>query len=280
MNPKYFSLLLTGVAVLASACGGDRVAPAPSQTDIVSRIPAEDWNRLAALRIAFGHQSVGMDMLTGVADIAKDVPALKLNVVLSPTPVASPSFVHFAAGKNEEPLTKVDHFVKFVDEAGGAAPDIAMLKFCYIDANPQTDMKVVFDHYRQAMTGLQARHPKTTFVHMTMPLRVIQTGWKVTVKNLLGRAIGGYADNTKRQQYNEMLRAEYGGKQPVFDVAAIESTRTDGSRVSFMHGGQTVFALAPEYTYDGGHLNEVGRRYVAGRFLVLLAETARARRAN
>jgi hypothetical protein len=279
MNRTVLLLLLAGVAA-ASACGGDRVAPAQPQTDLVTKVPAEDWTRLASMRIAFGHQSVGMDMLTGVADLAKEVPALKLNVVLSPTPVASPAFVHFAAGKNEEPLTKVDHFVKFIDEAGAAPPDIAMLKFCYIDANPQTDMKAVFDRYRTAIADLEARHPKTTFVHLTMPLRVIQTGWKVTVKNLLGRAIGGYADNAKRQQYNEMLRAEYGGKRPLFDLAAIESTRGDGSRVTFTHDGRMAFALAPEYTYDGGHLNEAGRRYVAAKFLTLLAETAKARRAD
>jgi hypothetical protein len=254
------------------------VAPTQPRTDLLQRVAADDWARLTSARIAFGHQSVGYDILAGVADLATAIPALKLRVVESPRPSAEPGLVHFRAGQNEQPLTKVDAFVRFVDAAGAAPPDVAMLKFCYIDANPATDMRAVFTHYRDAMAGLRTRHPGTTFVHMTMPLRTVQTGWKVTLKNLIRRPIGGYADNAKRHQYNELLRAEYGGREPVFDIAALESTRSDGSRVSFTLDGQTGFGLVPDYTYDGGHLNEAGRRYVAEQFLLTLADATRARR--
>jgi hypothetical protein len=262
---------------LAAACGGDKMAPSSSSStpELVSRVPAEDWARLSAMRIAFGHQSVGYDMLAGVDDIAKQVPAVRLTVVESNTVPAAPGIVHFRAGKNELPMTKVDDFVRFVDASGPSEPDIAMLKFCYIDANPNTNMRDVFTHYRDSLAGLRARHPQTTFVHLTMPLRTIQTGWKVSLKNLIGRPIGGHSEGAMRQEYNALLRTEYAGKEPVFDLAQIESTRADGSRVSFTKDGVTGYGLASEYTYDGGHLNEVGRRLVAERFLVLLADVAK-----
>ena len=247
-----------------------------TRTDLLTRLSAEDRSRLASLRVAFGHQSVGYDILAGLEDIARTTPALKLNIIESASLSANPGITHFRAGKNEFPLTKIDDFVRIIDGAGGATPDVALVKFCYIDANPATDVPGVFARYREALAGLRARHPRTAFLHVTMPLRTIQTGWKVGVKNLIGRPIGGYADNAKRHEYNELVRAEYLGREPVFDLAAIESTRADGSRMSFTLDGQPAFALAPEYTYDGGHLNEPGRRYVAEQFLLAMAEAAKA----
>ena len=266
-------LMLSG-----AGCGGNDVAPGSARTPLLQRIAPEDLNRLAAARIAFGHQSVGYDILAGVADLARDNPALKLTVLEATSMPEDGALVHFRAGQNEQPLTKIDDFVRFVDAHASRAPDLAMLKFCYIDVNPSTDVKAVFDRYRGGITALRARHPQTRFVHMTMPLRTIQTGWKVGIKNLLGRPIGGYAENTKRQQYNELLRSEYGGREAVFDLAALQSTRADGSRLSFTNDNTTAFALAPEYTYDGGHLNENGRRYVAEQFLATLAEAIKVAR--
>lgn len=267
---------VTAAALVASGCGGGSVDTGQVRSDVLSRLSAEDRSRLASLRVAFGHQSVGHDILLGVEDISRAVPAVKMSVVQSSSFSPSPGITHFLAGKNEFPLTKTDDFVRIIDATGAAAPDVALFKFCYIDTNPSTDVRALFAHYRDALAGLKARHPRTTFMHVTMPLRTVQTGWKVTVKNLIGRPIGGYAENAKRHEYNELLRAEYAGREPVFDLAAIESTRADGSRVSFSSDGRQAFALAPEYTYDGGHLNEPGRRYVAEQFLLALAQAAKA----
>ena len=72
-----------------------------------------------------------------------------------------------------------------------------------------------------------------------------------------------YNDNIKRNAYNALLRETYQGKEPVFDIAAIEATTQDGQPVSFSLKGQTYYSLNPAYTPDGGHLNEVGRTKVA-----------------
>jgi hypothetical protein len=191
------------------------------------------------MRIVFGHQSVGSNILDGVADVLRDVPSIRLNVVESATPQAGGDvcLVHFRAGQNAYPLTKVDDFVRVVDEAGAAPPDVAFLKFCYIDANAQSDVRAIFDHYRAAFAGLRARHPGVTFVHVTMPLRVVQTGWRVHVKNLIGRPIGGYADNAKRHEYNQLLRAMR--RKSLSSISRRLNPRRPMGQVSFSAGGAT-----------------------------------------
>jgi len=96
-------------------------------------------------------------------------------------------------------------------------------------------------------------------------------GFKDWAKRLLGRPIKDPYANVKRNQFNHLLRTELEGKELIFDLARIESTFPDGSRASFTNAGKTYDALVPDYTYDGGHLNEAGRRMVAEQFLVFLA---------
>jgi lysophospholipase L1-like esterase len=54
-------------------------------------------------------------------------------------------------------------------------------------------------------------------------------------------------------------------------MAAVESTYPDGRPCTFRVAGRTYESLVPEYTTDGGHLNERGRRAVAAQLLVFLA---------
>ncbi len=99
----------------------------------------------------------------------------------------------------------------------------------------------------------------------------VQTGIKVMIKNIIGKPIGGYNDNIKRNQLNEMITKEYKGEKPIFDLAKAEYTLKDGSKSSFSSNGKTYYSLAPDYTYDSGHLNKKGRKVVAEQLLVLLA---------
>lgn len=68
-----------------------------------------------------------------------------------------------------------------------------------------------------------------------------------------------------------MLRAEYEDKEPIFDLAAIESMSPGGKREIFEKDGSTFYSLAPAYTDDGGHLNEIGSKIVASELLYFLA---------
>ena len=70
-----------------------------------------------------------------------------------------------------------------------------------------------------------------------------------------------------------MLRKEYEGKVPLFDIAKIESTFPDGTRCSFTKDGKTYYSMVSEYTSDGGgHLNATGRKKFAEQLLILLAQ--------
>ena len=97
-----------------------------------------------------------------------------------------------------------------------------------------------------------------------------QTGIKAWIKKLIGKPVGGYDDNIKRNQFNELLKKEYDGKEPVFDLAKMESIRPDGKRETFTKDGKTHYSLVPDYTSDGSHLNETGRKKAAEQLLLLL----------
>jgi hypothetical protein len=264
--------------LVLSACSGGRVVEQGSRSDL-KQVPSTAWERLGQMRVLFGHQSVGFNIIDGMKDVMKDNPVVKLKIVEVQAPPAppGPAFAHFRVGENTKPDLKTDDFARWMNGAGDDAPDIAFFKFCYVDANPRTDVQAVFGHYKRVLSDLRARHPQTAFIHVTMPLTRIQTGWKVPIKELIGRPIDGVADNIARNEFNDLMRAEYGGKEPIFDLAAIESTLPDASRMSVRQGDR-VYAMVPAYTTDGGHLNEVGRRIAAEQLLVLLAGLAAGRK--
>jgi hypothetical protein len=78
----------------------------------------------------------------------------------------------------------------------------------------------------------------------------------------------------RRDEYNRLLRATYAGREPVFDLARVESTAPDGTRVTVTWNGITAPALSPAYTDDGGHLNARGRLAAAREFLTVLAQAS------
>ena len=79
-----------------------------------------------------------------------------------------------------------------------------------------------------------------------------------------------YDSFMNRQIYNEMIIEKYSGIDPIFDIAAIESTYPDGRRSSFTRKGKVYYTLIPDYTNDGGHLNDLGKSIVAEKLLLFL----------
>ncbi len=58
----------------------------------------------------------------------------------------------------------------------------------------------------------------------------------------------------------------------MFDLARFESTLVDGRRSSFTKNETIYFSMVKEYSSDGVHLNELGRKIVAEQFLIFLAK--------
>ena len=215
--------------------------------------------RVAHQRVFFGHQSVGAQILQGVKELSakEGVPVF-----------IKDKFVP----ENGDPLRKLESFKAFVGT--GSKYDVALVKFCYVDINADTDPAALFDQYRRAINELRAANPRTVFVHATLPLTTVQTGPKAWVKRAIGRSPYGTVENVKRAEYNRLLRATYAGREPIFDLARIESTAPDGTLITVTWNGITAPALSPEYTSDGGHLNARGRLLAAREFLTALAQAS------
>jgi hypothetical protein len=88
--------------------------------------------------------------------------------------------------------------------------------------------------------------------------------------------VDGDDANVMRDAFNEGLRARY-GDEPILDLAELESTLPDGARASFDKNGRSIPQLAAAYTYDGGHLNEIGQRLAAIEFVKTVAAVLDAR---
>ncbi len=229
----------------------------------------ESIERVASRRILFGHQSVGGNLLEGVSDVSGG----KLRVVQGRTPevLSTPGLVHTFIGQNEDPSGKVRDFEKALDDVQGKA-DLAFFKFCYIDFSASTDVEKLFAEYLASMERLHTKYPAVTFVHVTVPLTVVQSGAKAWLKRRLGRAPWGEQENVVRQRFNQLLRAKFAGQPLLFDLAAIESTRPDGSPRWFEVSGAKVPMLVPEFSDDGQHLNVTGRRRAADALIEFLAK--------
>src|SRR5205085_12594035 len=66
----------------------------------------------------------------------------------------------------------------------------------------------------------------------------------------------------------------YAGREPIFDLARVESTAPDGKLVTVTWEGVTAPAMAAQYTEDGGHLNALGRARAAREFIAVLARAS------
>ena len=228
-----------------------------------------DLERIAQQRIFFGHQSVGMNLLDGVKQLATTagVP-VRVVEVTSASDVKPATIGHAFIAKNGDPYQKIKRF----EQAFGQQPsniDIALMKFCFVDFTANTDTKALFNQYRATFDALKARNPHTIFVHVTAPLTAKTGGLKGLAKQILGR--DGSAENVRREEYNTLLRKAYQGHEPIFDLAQIESVDPNGKNVTVEYGGLKTPAMATEYTNDGGHLNDLGSIRAARELVSVLA---------
>ncbi len=231
-----------------------------------------ELNKLAAKTIFFGHQSVGGNIIQGIEETLKAHPGPTLTIRQAESLASGqgPAIIHTVVGQNTDPLSKLSAFDRQVRAGIGGRADIAFFKFCYVDFGQNTDVDQLFAAYKQTMADLSSAYPQTTFVHVTAPLTAARQGFKVMIKNLIGRSEEPI-DHLRRHQFNELLRREYADTGRIFDLAAIESTYLDGKICTVSVNNQTAPCLIIDYTDDGGHLNEAGRKVVSTQLLKFLA---------
>ena len=257
------------VCILMSCSGGNMATSINnSGGDISSNI-----EKIAKERIYFAHQSVGYNIMDGIYDIIEKYNK-KLDIVeTSDAPKGEDSFfAHSRIGENTKPQTKINGFYDVMNNGMGKMVNIAFLKFCFVDINAETDIMSLFKEYQSVINKLKLQYPNVTYIHFTNPLVIRQTGLKAFIKKIIGRQVNGAEDNLQRQEYNELLRKAYYGKELLFDIAEIESTKLDGSREVYSLDGKKYFSLNPQYTTDGGHLNKKGRDLVARNLIKFISE--------
>ncbi|CAM3391187.1 hypothetical protein G4177_31525 [Corallococcus sp. ZKHCc1 1396] len=259
------ALLLPGALLITLPLGA--AASEPAKADATQA----GLERLSHRRVFFGHQSVGGNILDGVRGLTPGAPAPALVEVKDATAALAPgTFAHALVGQNEQPETKLAHFAQLLDGGLAEQVDVALVKFCYIDFNSGTDAKALFEKYRATLAGLKTRHPGVTFVHVTAPLTTVQRGVKAWLNELRGRSVFGVGENVSREAFNALMRQTYGGREPLFDLAALESTRADGTPETFDVNGRPYPAMVPAYSDDGGHLNARGQARVASALVSFL----------
>ena len=268
---KFLLTLLSCILILLT---GGAMAGQKNTLKNIKNVAPENWEALSGEKIYFGHQSVGFNIIDGIKDVMSADNRVKLNIVeLNEIGKLDASgFYHSRIGSNVDPISKIDDFSRKMADGIGGTADIAFFKFCFVDIGADTDVNKVFDHYKSTMSRLKTKYPNTTFIHFTIPLGATITTWKTKIKTLMGKKdIWEYDANIKKNEFNDLLTNYYAGKDPVFDIAYFESTYPDGKRSTFSKEGKSYFDLAPEYTYDDGHLNEKGRQWVAAHLLTFLA---------
>ena len=245
----------------------------------IDDVPREYWAKLAEKKIFFGHQSVGYNIIDGITDVINERDYIKLNIIEACEPAAfdQPVFAHSQVGMNTDPFSKIKRFGEIMDAGVGSKVDMAFFKFCYVDIMRDSDPQEIFDGYSAALEELKDRYPDTKFLHVTVPIRSVPKGakrnLKQTIKLLIGRP-GFLGDNMIRRRYNDLLNDAYSKTGLFFDLALIESVNTGGFRSHAVKGAEKVYVMASEYTEDGGHLNSLARKLVAGRLMIILAEIA------
>jgi len=222
-----------------------------------------EWSLITGKKVFFGHQSVGNGVIKGIDSLQSTGTTSTINIVLTrdTSDFNGPIFAHSKIGKNLDPKSKIDDFVNILESGVGSAVDIAMMKLCYVDIDKNTDIKELFNYYQNSVNRMKSRFPDLNIIHWTVPLTEKPKGIKGVAKTILRMD-----DNVYRNRYNQLLRQSY-SKEDIFDIAAIESTFDDGTQNLYK---KAIPGLISDYSSDGSHLNELGRKVVAQHLLRIL----------
>jgi hypothetical protein len=249
-----------------------------TELDLKAKLEAisdEDLAVLAEKKIFFGHKSVGENIMEGIMLIQKDNPRFsKIKVIglREARDIPNPGIYHGMIGKNGFADTKFSAFKNFLnDNRFKGKFDIAAMKLCYIDIMEQNDETDIFNQYQKCISEVQNSNPSLELVHITTPLTVHSMGIRSWIKTI----IKGDKSNYKRSRYNGMLKSYYKDNGFIYDLAFVESTYPNGNRESFTYGGEEAYSLIHEYTSDGGHLNDLGKKIAALEFVRLLINASK-----
>ncbi|RKZ12677.1 hypothetical protein DRQ53_14480 [bacterium] len=250
-------LLSLILVCLVAGCAAGDPANTAGEADVMD---ANDRETLLSSRVLFGHQSVGQDVLAGMAEV---VPGLGIVKVSEWEGGDGPVLVDAMIGANGDPKSKDRAFLELVDRLKPG--DVALYKYCYIDMAADTDPDALCAAYERTLDEADARGVRT--VAVTMPVTTVAPVAKRWLKRLLGRTTDTEL-NQLRQRFNERLRGSV-SQRPLIDLAGMEAAPADADALQI---------LRADFTHDGAHLNPHGQRTVATQFGAALAAAIRQSR--
>lgn len=216
-------------------------------------IPQQWLDKARSLKVLFGHQSVGYNILEGLEAMSNKTPKryqVEIQELSDPEWRSSRNGIgHFEVGENEHPQRKISDFAKRLSSQK-VPVDVAMMKLCFVDIEGDHSAPLrIFSDYRDTMEKLEQNNPNVRLIWWTEPLTT--------------------SDNAARNEYNRLVR-EYAlaHNKPLFDIADIESHDPDGKEATDSAG---VVAMYRGYTRDDGHLVKKAQLRVANAWWYLLA---------
>ncbi len=222
--------------------------------------------------IFFGHRSVGENIIQGVREIISKNNTRKLVILKmdSINQIPEKYFLDANIGSNGDPKSKINDFNRIVNLLAPKDLNIAMMKLCYADIKDETNLNEVFKYYSSVIDSIKLKYPNLIIIHFTVPFTSQRT-FLMSIKDFIkGRPNNSQLDNVARNKYNLLLLSKY-SQNEIFDLAKIESTNPNGKREEFNYQGKVYNSLINDYSIDGGHLNEEGRRIIAEKFISYLA---------
>jgi hypothetical protein len=213
-------------------------------------------SKAASLDVYFEHASVGGNIVDGIDALAKAKPRYSSGRT-SGAPDPAWWATHNGLGDyqrgNPGNTAKISQFTTDMTAAMGAAVNVAMYKFCYIDS--PSSASDLFATAKAAMESLEAKYPSVTFVWWTMPIET--------------------SANAQRQAYNEAVRSYCSSnKKWLIDIADFESHNDSGIAVTDLAGREL---LNSGYSSDGGHLNDAGAKKLALAYWKLIGEIGKTK---
>ena len=149
LSKSIMPVLFFIISIILTGCNGGEMEKKQTAYSNINNIPAAAWEKLSEKKIYFGHQSVGFNIVDGINALIKEYPQIKLNIVETNKLAGFKKgvFAHSRIGKNCEPETKIDEFNQFIETGLEEQPDIAALKYCYVDVTGKTDVEKIFEEY-------------------------------------------------------------------------------------------------------------------------------------
>lgn len=224
-------------------------------------------------RIYLGHRSVGYNLIQGIRILKEKEPLPSLSIVDADKQALLTGNGIFHSWMNEEgsPQDLASDFIAFFSKKFQKDMDIVYLRFTpyYVDKN----LNKVMSDYKEAHILLKQQFPRTIFIHATFPLPHAEITWKTRVKQLINYDnIWEYGHSIHTNNYNRLLKQEYGEDRAFFDFAAALSTYPDGTRSYFTIDKNRYYHMVKEFTYDRTHLTKEGKIVVAEKFLLFLSD--------